>query len=229
MFRDAPGTVAHTLYAIYTYEAREEEEEEEGTTIIMKLIDGVTIREYERGAAHGSCRCWRRGCRRNWTSCAGSRRPRRPTTAPSDGGPSTTMCLARSAGHWSTRRRSRQCCSSTSSRPRRAHSTAPVATTPASRSVSTHGDLHGNNIIVRPDGSLALIDLESAGFFPAYYEVLYVRYYYHPVLKLFDGEFVDAVGIFHDAERICRGQSGDGDDDNNTDDKNNAQEGKENI
>ncbi|KAI0406508.1 kinase-like domain-containing protein [Xylaria palmicola] len=38
--------------------------------------------------------------------------------------------------------------------------------------VFTHGDLHEENIIVRPDGTPIIIDYEAAGFYPAYHEYL---------------------------------------------------------
>ncbi|KAI0878162.1 kinase-like domain-containing protein [Hypoxylon argillaceum] len=38
--------------------------------------------------------------------------------------------------------------------------------------VFTHGDLHENNVIIRPDNTPVLIDWEVAGFYPAYHERL---------------------------------------------------------
>ncbi|KAI1170281.1 kinase-like domain-containing protein [Nemania sp. FL0916] len=39
-----------------------------------------------------------------------------------------------------------------------------------SASVLTHADLQAHNIILRPDGSICIIDWESAGYYPQYFE-----------------------------------------------------------
>ncbi|KAF2969182.1 hypothetical protein GQX73_g4378 [Xylaria multiplex] len=45
------------------------------------------------------------------------------------------------------------------------------------KAVFTHGDLHGRNIVMREDGSIYILDWESASFLPEYFEFLVYETY----------------------------------------------------
>jgi aminoglycoside phosphotransferase len=70
------------------------------------------------------------------------------------------------------------------------------------RPVFSHGDLHGENIIIRPNHTPCIIDWGRAGFYPAYHEY-FVRDELIDDLDVLEDQFPDVLEVLADAWRAA--------------------------